>query len=137
MTYPTLSETGWITGIRQKVDTMFAHYLTANHSQSYIFRGAVKSMAYDIQSASNNELDVKDNITNSLRKLFSPAFTILNLEVTVSDMPTVGDGLQLKIYLSLQDASGETVTLSDAISYSNGKTAKIANLNNDIQATNT
>lgn len=136
MTYPTLSETGWVVGIRQKADTMFAHYLTANHSQSYVFRGAVKSMAYDIQNAKNNTLDVKDNVTNSLRSLYGSAFTILNLDVTVTDIPSIEDGLQLKIYLSIQDTDGQSVTLSEAINYSNGKTTKIANLNNNIQASN-
>lgn len=46
---PTMSVDGWVVGVKQRVDRLFAYWLANQRSQSYLAYGSIISFQYDVQ----------------------------------------------------------------------------------------
>jgi hypothetical protein len=46
---PTMSVVGFVTGVSETIDRMFAYWLTAQYSQTYVANGNIHSFQYLIQ----------------------------------------------------------------------------------------
>jgi len=51
---PTMSTDGWVVGVKQRVDRLFAYWLANEKSQSYLAPDNIISFQYDIQQHGSN-----------------------------------------------------------------------------------
>lgn len=70
---PTLSSSGWETGVRQKADRLMSYFLVSQKSQSEIYFGKVKSLPYLIQ-AFGAEIALTNEVKNAIISLYSGHF---------------------------------------------------------------
>ncbi len=71
---PTMSVTGFVTGVTETIDRLFAYWLTAQYSQSYVARGNIHSFQYLIQKHSGNPDDLCVAVQTDLRNYFIGLF---------------------------------------------------------------
>ncbi|QXO10231.1 hypothetical protein pEaSNUABM37_00272 [Erwinia phage pEa_SNUABM_37] len=50
----TMSTDGWVVGVKQRIDRLFAYWLANQKSQSYLCRDSIASFQYDIQQHTDN-----------------------------------------------------------------------------------
>ncbi|AHI60387.1 hypothetical protein RAY_236 [Erwinia phage vB_EamM_RAY] len=71
---PTMSVTGYVTGVTETIDRMFAYWLTAQYSQTYLARGNIHSLQYLIQQYDGNPERLCDAVVKDLKNYFTGPF---------------------------------------------------------------
>lgn len=98
--YPVLSTSGWLTGMYEKVDRIFSHYLIAQHSQTVLHVGHVKSCAKSIEQFSSTPYQLASKIKDDLEFLLRPYLDLVNVEVEYQERDT-GPEVDYKIKLEI------------------------------------
>lgn len=79
---PTLSTKGWVYGLNEKVDLIFAYYLASQHSQSLHHRGHVKSFQYTVKNYYSDPWMLSKTVQNELEELLKHHIENVQVEVT-------------------------------------------------------
>lgn len=98
--YPALSTSGWLEGMYEKVDRIFSHYLIAQHSQTVVHVGYVKSCAKSIEQHGSTPYKLAEKIKQDLEFLLKPYLDVVNVEVSYSERET-GPEVDYKIKLEI------------------------------------
>jgi hypothetical protein len=107
----TLSRKGWLTGIAERADRVYAYYLTTNKSQSYLYNGNVASLQATIQEVGNNATALQTQVQNDLYTLYSAVFDAATVAVSVSAPAWDGSNrLNITIDVSVTE-NGQTYSL--------------------------
>lgn len=101
--YPVLSTSGWLTGMYEKVDRIFSHYLIAQHSQTVYHVGHVKSCSKSIEQYSSTPHRLASKIKEDLEFLLKPYLDLVNVEVEYTERET-GPEVDYKIKLEIVHA---------------------------------
>lgn len=79
--YPSLSTTGWIRSMNEKVDQIFADYMVNQHNQTVLFLNNVKSLPYTVKQYYSQPHRLADKIREDLEHILSPHFDFVHVEV--------------------------------------------------------
>jgi len=79
---PTMSVVGFVTGVTETIDRMFAYWLTAQYSQSYIARGNIHSFQYLIQRHDGDPDALCTAVQSDLKKYFLGTFDKVDVVCT-------------------------------------------------------
>ena len=85
---PSLSSSGWLTGLAERADHVMASYIVSDYSENYIYR--VYSLPWHVQQYGHDDLVLKDHVESDLNTLFNRHFDRVEVEVTV-DIPMADD----------------------------------------------
>lgn len=117
--YPTLSEFGYITDGRQKVEWIFSDYCKAKHSQSILNYGHVTSLSFDEFDGNYEGIKSAEVLQRSLTKLYSSYFETADIEVT--DNSLTGSEVTLVHIKGVLSQLGARYQLSENLTVSGGK----------------
>lgn len=112
---PSLSEDGWIYSGKGQADYIMACFLASDYSQSYVHYGQVSSFAWLIATYGDRSDLLRQQTTTTLQTLFGRYFNNVVVEcsdVTPADKPNT---FNMGIYVSFQDADGNTGKLSELV----------------------
>lgn len=101
---PSLSASGWLTGLAERADHVMASYLTSDHSESYLYK--VYSLAWHVQQYGHDELKLKDRVQTDLNELFSRHFGEVTVDVSV-DQPAQDDPNRINLQLDVVVYDGD------------------------------
>ena len=121
---------GWVNTPKEKMDNLFMHFVEANYSKSTVSRGSAYSFQRILYNGQGNPTYLKNELQKILTEYFRGYYTEVNCEINVTDDPTKGDALILRIYLVVKDEYGKEYNLAKESSNVNSKTIRWANLNN-------
>lgn len=76
---PTMSAVGYVTGVTETIDRMFAYWLTAQYSQTYLARGNIHSLQYLIQKYDGNPERLCEAVNKDLKAYFTGIFDAVNV----------------------------------------------------------
>lgn len=79
---PTLSTQGWITGIHEKVDRIFAWYLTSQYHQTLYHLNHVRSLQYTVKNHFSDPGFLANQIQTDLETLLSSYIDHVIVKVT-------------------------------------------------------
>lgn len=79
--YPSLSTTGWIRSMNEKVDQIFADYMVNQHNQTVLFLGNVRSLPYTVKQYYSQPYRLSDQIREDLETILSPFFDFVYITV--------------------------------------------------------
>lgn len=82
---PTLSITGWVSGIAEKIDRMLANYMTSQYTQTIYHRGYVKSLAYTVQKYYNDPGNLANALKVDIENLLKGFIDYVYAEVTYKE----------------------------------------------------
>lgn len=71
---PTMSIDGWVVGVKQRIDRLFAYWLANQHSQSYIAFGSIISFQYDVQQYGSFPEELASTSARNLEDYLSQHF---------------------------------------------------------------
>lgn len=120
--YPSLSSMGWVTDVSVKADKILMDFITANYSQSIIFRGKIKSLAYCIHKA-RDMAALQENLQLIVTALLSGYYD--NAEVSVRIVPLEKNGAVDNV--DNMDIRISAIVTENGIRYSLGKLVQYVN----------
>lgn len=80
--YPTLSTKGWVTGLHEKIDLIFSHYVTSQYHQTTHHLGNVRSLQYTVKQFYSQPERLKEAITEDLIELIGDYVDELDVRVS-------------------------------------------------------
>lgn len=125
---PTLSSTGWVTGIAQKADKLFTYFLTSERSQSNAFDG-IASLQYLMQQYAEDELNLERKIEQTLSQLYRRYFEGVEVKVRIHEPKDGAENNRLDLTIKVRVNDGKyKYELSKLLKSTNGSLTRIINL---------
>jgi len=119
---PTASSKGWIYGVAEKADALFAYFQTTEPSQSNLFHSWVVSLPGLIQKYSNDFPGLIQEAEIQLKRMYESYFDRTN--VTVRVVPADAD---LNVSSARYDLQISMVITDDGTDYSLGSLLTVVN----------
>lgn len=124
---PTLTPKGFVEAIQDKADAVMLNFYVSQYSQTNLFRGANKPLAYLVQQSGDNAVAIRDALEMELRKYLERVFeSVPVLEVSSTEE---GNGINLRLDVMVRDG-GKEYSFGHEIMTSNSKIVDIIDLNN-------
>lgn len=128
----TLSEAGWVSGLAEKCDLLISYYFLSENSQSNLYAGRIVSLPYQIQQFGDDELRLKQAMTETLTAYFGRYFDRADITVT-TDKPLPSDPSRIHVQVDIIVFEGNTsYSAGREIRTINGKIENIFIINNEI-----
>lgn len=116
---PSLSASGWVGNISEKLDKLISYFFLSDFSQSHLYQGQISSLPYLIKECADNRSLLRSETKRVVMNFITPYFDTIQVDVTISAVDeTNPDNINLRV-----DA---TVT-QDATIYSVGKEIQVVN----------
>lgn len=125
-----LSLDGWVTSSASKADYLLSHFFLSEYSQTQLYKGNVTSLQYLIQKYQVNPNILERETQATLEGYFSRYFPNVQAEVVCEPNTTNSSQINLKIYISIQDESGATLSVGRLVDVLDSKINKIITYNN-------
>lgn len=127
---PTLSSSGFVSGIAEKADRLMSYYFVSEDSQSNLYRGQITSLPKQIQLLGNDEQALTSRITTELERLLGSYFDGVEVNVTTA-IPNTQDPNRINVTVSATVAeNGQQYSLAKLINVVNSRIVKIIDINN-------
>ncbi len=116
---PSLSASGWVGNISEKLDKLISYFFLSDFSQSHLYQGQISSLPYLIKECADNRSLLRSETKRVVMNFITPYFDTIQVDVTILAVDeTNPDNINLRV-----DA---TVT-QDATIYSVGKEIQVVN----------
>lgn len=116
---PSLSASGWVGNISEKLDKLVGYFFVSDYSQSHLYRGSIASLPYIIKECAENQSLLISQTTKNLTNLLRPYFDRVQVDVTVTvEDPNKPGELNLNV---------DAQVGQDGVTYSVGKQLQIIN----------
>lgn len=125
---PTLSKDGWVTTPLKTMDYLLSHYYESDYSQSYTFKGKVKSFAKVLMDNQGDVRSLETALRADLEAYLGRYFSVVNVSVEVDQEETVTGTME--IFLSFGDDELETYTLGHVVRFIDSKFVEVVSRNN-------
>lgn len=129
--FPSLSDQGWLTSSQEIADAALSHFFESDYSQSQLYIGSISSLAYIIQNNNSDIIGTANDIQTNLTSYLSSMLTGVTVTCRGSTKDTTTSESALDLYVSFQDETGKTVSMSNLLEIKNGKLYKVTNINNN------
>jgi hypothetical protein len=128
---PSLSASGWVTGVAEKADKLISYFFTSEDSQSLIYDGQVFSLPGIIKRHGNDPRRITTETKESLEALLSRYFESVDIKVTYK-LPDDNDDNRMDIIIDCVVGDGNTsYELGRLLSVVNSSIEEIINKNNN------
>ncbi len=126
----TLSTKGLLMGVAERLDYVYACYLGSQASQSFLYKGSVKSLQATIQEFGTEPSQLKSVIEADLTTMYMGVFDAVDVNVTVTTPATDGSNrFNIAIDLIVTD-KGQTYSLGKELQSINGIVTQLLTSNN-------
>jgi hypothetical protein len=116
---PSLSASGWVGNISEKLDKLISYFFLSDFSQSHLYQGQIASLPNLIKECADNRQLLRSETKRVVMNFINPYFDTIQVDVTITAVDdTNPDNINLRV-----DA---TVT-QDATIYSVGKEIQVIN----------
>lgn len=125
---PTLDSNGWLSGVAEKADALFAYFLISDYSQSTIFQGRIKSLPWIIKTNPKDLISLTSEIQRALEDLYAPYFDTMSANVTIEKPEAFLNLTEAKIDLRISvivRQGGRAYSLGRLINVVNNKIGKV------------
>ena len=116
---PSLSASGWVGNISEKLDKLVGYFFVSDFSQSHLYRDSIASLPYIIKTCTENQSLLLSETTKVLTNLLRPYFDRVQVDVTVAVEDANKPG---ELTLQVDAQVGQ-----DGVTYSVGKQLQIIN----------
>jgi hypothetical protein len=121
---------GWVFTPKEKMDALFMDFVSANKSQSVSAKDLTYSYQYILAMWQGSEQKLMDDLQFALKQYFGGYYTKVEASVRLDRSATVGDALDLQIFLEATDGYGKTFNLAKVLQDFTSKSSQWVNLNN-------
>lgn len=123
---PSLSASGWLTGLAERADHVLASYVVSDYSENYLYR--VFSLPWHVQQYGHDDLKLKNRVEGDLDTLFRRHFNDATVTAIVDQPePTDPGRINLKLDIIVYDG-GEKYSLGRLIKTSQSRVVEIFDL---------
>lgn len=127
---PSLSSSGWVVEVAEKLDKLIGYFLVSEKSQSFMFDGSVASFPAIIQHNTERPDRLAEEARASLVNLLSRYFDSAEVDAVAEALdPKRPDLIDLSLDIRVM-AEGKQYHAAKEISLINSKVANIATINN-------
>lgn len=130
---PSLSPSGWINSLAEKADLAFSHFVLAEYSQSFFNYSEVSSLPWILQRYQRNPSELKKQLQMQLVLYFKKYFYNCLAEVNILNENL--NAYNLEIYVTVQDETGNEISIGNLIDVMDSKVAKISKISLDGTST--
>lgn len=116
---PSLSASGWVGNISEKLDKLIGYFFVSEFSQSHLYRGNIASLPYIIKQCAENQSLLLSETTKVLTNLLKSYFDRVQVDVTVTNEDVNKPG-ELSLIVDAK-------VVQDGVTYSVGKELQIIN----------
>lgn len=103
---PSLSATGWVSDVADRVDLLMAHYFVSEEAQSSSHAGNVSSLAYRISQYDNDPNRLAMDLQSDTTKYLGAYFESVDVNIA-HDIPNPLEPNKLNITITIFVTSGE------------------------------
>lgn len=129
---PSLSQDGWVSSTKEKLDYLMSHFFLSDYSQTFLYTGYVASLSYILQANQNKMIDTKNAVINTLTDYLSRyKFTDVVVDVGIKEEELNSSRQIMSIYISVTDHENKSHTFSSVIETNDSKFSKVIQLNNE------
>ena len=125
---PSLSASGWVGNISEKLDKLVGYFFVSDYSQSHLYRGNIASLPFIIKMATENQSLLISETTKVLTNLLKSYFDRVQVDVTATaedpnkpgeltlqvDAEVTQDGVKYSVGKQLQIINSKVVAIFDA-----------------------
>lgn len=125
---PSLSASGWVGNISEKLDKLVGYFFVSDYSQSHLYRGNIASLPFIIKMATENQSLLISETTKTLTNLLKSYFDRVQVDVTATaedpnkpgeltlqvDAEVTQDGVKYSVGKQLQIINSKVVAIFDA-----------------------
>lgn len=125
---PSLSASGWVGNISEKLDKLVGYFFVSDYSQSHLYRGNIASLPFIIKMATENQSLLISETTKALTNLLKSYFDRVQVDVTATaedpnkpgeltlqvDAEVTQDGVKYSVGKQLQIINSKVVAIFDA-----------------------
>ncbi len=129
--FPSLSDQGWLRSSREIGDFALSHYFESDFSQTQLYLGRIKSLAYTVQVNNGNPAKTASDIESELSIYLSSMLENVTVSCTVNKKNTITSDTALNLFVSFNDNNGKKITLTNLLEVNDGKLLKVTKINND------
>lgn len=131
MSSPIPTYSGWISDPALKADYLIGCFFVNQPSQSYVYRGQIRSITGLVQKYGNSPLRMQESTKVALAQFLEGAFDQVSVDCKVDTVNTQVLGrMDVTVTCQVTD-NGATYSLGYLAKMQNGITVKIFNLNNN------
>lgn len=116
----TLSRKGLLKGVAERADRVMAYYVTTDLSQTYLYKGQVKSFQGTIQQFNNDKVLLRQQVTADLLAMFTSVFDLADVTVTIEDTAVDGSNRMNIVIDVIITEAGVQYSLGSVIQSING-----------------
>lgn len=129
---PSLSASGWVGNISEKLDKLIGYFFISDFSQSQLYNGSIASLPYIIKTCAEDRSRLRSTTNKTLTNLLRPYFDSVQIDVQVlNDDPTDPGKVNLRVDATVTQ-DGTIYSVGKEIQTINGKVVAIFNANNGI-----
>lgn len=81
---PTLSASGWVSNIPEKLDRLIGYFIMSDHSQSHLFAGSIASLPHLIQNNAEDDSALIRETSSVLTALLGSYFDSAEVNVDLT-----------------------------------------------------
>jgi hypothetical protein len=123
---PTLTPKGFVTAVADKADAAILNFYVSLYSQTNMYRGANKPLAYLVQQHGESALGMEQALTSELTTYLSRLFDSVSVDVKAT---TVANGINLRLDVMVRD-DGQTYSFGHQLLTTNSKIIDIVDVVN-------
>lgn len=130
MVIPSLSSSGWVGSLIEKIDVAMAHFFTTDYNQSVVFAGNVTSFPYINAMYGNDEVQIVDQTRKQLEAFLLRYFDTATFTVTAKQMPSETDHRLVLTVSGTVTQDGKEYSVGKSVEVANNRLVQILSLNN-------
>ncbi len=124
---PTLSGSGWLTGVAERADALLSYFLVSDYTQSNTHKGGIASLPYIIQRETRNIFSLKEDISGALGTLLRRYFDDATVSVSIDNTDSRSARYNLTLSVTISDG-GKRYSLGKLIDVVNNRVHRVTNL---------
>jgi hypothetical protein len=126
--FPSLSESGWLTGSVTVADNLMCHIFCSDYSQTYLYNGHITSMAWMIRECQNDIPRLLSLMERTLTDYFNKYFYDVEVEVSENVNTLLSSKVDLNLYITFTDVEGTKHNFARMVEVADLKISKVTDL---------
>jgi hypothetical protein len=130
---PTLSTQGWVTDPSTKFDKLLSDFFLADHNQTYIYKGSVRSLQGLIEKHGSSIQGLIEDLTSSLKVYLERYYDLVEISILPANDVYLDPRarMELKISIGVND-KGTQAQYSKLLQAKDSAMQSISNLNDGV-----
>lgn len=125
---PSLSPSGWVSAVAEKIDLLLSHFYEAYQNQTYVYKDKITSLQYLIEEHGKDIPALQSKVRGALSLYLTRHFDTANVEVTVTTDESTNEST-INIYATVTQ-NGVEYNVAKLISIAGNTIKSIVDANN-------